>query len=234
MQAAEIIVRKRDGHTLADDEIRWFIRGFTDGTIPEYQMSALAMAICLRGMTFAEARTLTETMLNSGDRLPVPPNSLPRLDKHSTGGLGDKISLILAPLWACVGVHVPMISGRGLGFSGGTLDKLEAIPGYQVQIDEPEQLRLLETVGCYIIAAGPKLVPADRKLYALRDVTGTVESIPLITASILSKKLAERLSSLVMDVKVGAAAFMKTHAQARALAQSIRDTSELLGTPAAP
>ncbi len=231
MNAAEIIAKKRDGKVLTDEEIRWFIEGFTSSRIPEYQMSALAMAIFFRSMNANETESLTRAMLESGAQLERNPTGPPRVDKHSTGGLGDKVSLILAPLLACCEVHVPMISGRGLGFSGGTLDKLEAIPGYQVQLDDKQTQRLLKDAGCFIVAADQSLVPADRRLYALRDVTATVESVPLITASILSKKLAARLDALVMDVKVGSAAFMKTIKQATALAQSISATSTHLGTP---
>ena len=231
MTPAEIIIAKRDGCELTDRQIRFFINGFACGQIPDYQMSALAMAIFYSGMTVAETHVLTAAMLESGSRLTPIPDGPPRVDKHSTGGLGDKVSLILAPLLACCDVHVPMISGRGLGCSGGTLDKLEAIPEFRVDLSNEASQRVLRDVGCFIIAASSNLVPADRKLYALRDVTGTVESIPLITASILSKKLAAGLDALVMDVKLGAAAFMKSIEDARQLADSITSTSIAMGMP---
>ena len=222
MLAANLLARKRDGFELSDEEIRFLVSGFCDGSVADYQMSALAMAICLRGMSHRETATLTQCMLQSGQRLPREPSGdTPRVDKHSTGGLGDKVSLILAPLLACCGVHVPMVSGRGLGISGGTLDKLEAIDGFRTDLSTEEGSRVLREVGAFIVSASETLAPADRKLYALRDVTGTVESVPLITASILSKKLSANLDALVMDVKVGSAAFMKTIDQATALTKSL-------------
>jgi pyrimidine-nucleoside phosphorylase len=224
-----VIERKRDGQALTADEIRGFIDGFTRGDIPDYQMSALAMAVFFRGMTPGETAALTRAMLDSGDRLDTSSIAKPKVDKHSTGGIGDKISLPLAPVAAACGVAVPMISGRGLGITGGTLDKLEAIPGYRTDLSTAEFLDVIHGCGCSIIGQTDRLAPADRKLYALRDVTGTVPSIPLITASILSKKLAEGLDGLVMDVKCGRGAFMRTRAQARALAESLVRTGAALG-----
>ncbi len=229
MIPAELLARKRDGGELTPGEISAFMQAYTTGEIPDYQMAALAMAICVRGMTPVETMALTRSMLDSGERLHWPDGTAPRGDKHSTGGLGDKTSLVLAPLLACLGFAVPMISGRGLGITGGTLDKLEAIPGFSTQRTLAELRRQVEQIGCAIVGATPELAPADRKLYALRDVTGTVPSIPLITASILSKKLAESLDHLVMDVKFGSAAFMKTAGQARELADSLVHVAELLG-----
>lgn len=234
MLAASLLVKKRDGHALTDDEIRFLVDGFCRGEVADYQMSALAMAICLQGMEPREITTLTLAMLESGDRLPRPSGSAtarPRVDKHSTGGLGDKVSLILAPLLACQGVDVPMVSGRGLGLSGGTLDKLEAIEGFDCNLDIERSSQILEDVGAFIISASERIAPADRRLYSLRDVTGTVESVPLITASILSKKLAANLDALVMDVKVGDAAFMKTLEQAKQLADSIVRVGGQAGMP---
>ncbi|TWT80015.1 Pyrimidine-nucleoside phosphorylase [Planctomycetes bacterium CA13] len=222
MLPAALLAKKRDGEALSDREIRFLIEGFCEGKVADYQMSALAMAICIRDMNSREIRTLTSAMVDSGERLPRVTDR-PRVDKHSTGGLGDKVSLILAPLLASLDVDVPMVSGRGLGLTGGTLDKLEAIEGFQTQLSLDESSRVLRKVGAFIIGASERIAPADRRLYALRDVTGTVESIPLITASILSKKLAARLDALVMDVKVGSGAFMKTLARANLLASSIID-----------
>ena len=230
MLTASLLAKKRDGQPLSDDEIRWLVDGYGCGEVAEYQMSALAMAICCRGMSARETATLTRAMLDSGDRLPrVGPR--PRLDKHSTGGLGDKVSLALAPLLAACGADVPMISGRGLGRTGGTLDKLEAIPGFRTDLSVEESRGVLADVGAFVVGASESIAPADRRLYALRDVTGTVESIPLITASILSKKLAAELDGLVMDVKVGSAAFMKTPDQAESLADSLIRVGEQAGLP---
>ena len=228
MNPSEIISRKRDREPLTQDDIADFINGFAAGEIPDYQMSALAMAILLNGMSDEETAWLTQAMLASGASLSWD-SGLPLVDKHSTGGVGDKVSLILAPLLACCGCRVPMISGRGLGPTGGTLDKLESIPGFRADLTMAEMQRIVDEVGCVICGASEELVPADRKLYALRDVTGTVPSIPLITASIMSKKLAEGLDALVLDVKAGSGAFMKTPDDARALAQSLVATGERMG-----
>ena len=232
MLTANLLAKKRDGNALRDEEIRFLIDGFCDGSVADYQMSAFAMAVCLNGMTERETATLTRAMLESGDLLPRQVSGqTPRVDKHSTGGLGDKVSLILAPLLAACGVHVPMVSGRGLGLTGGTLDKLESIPGFRTDLSEQASAAVLRQVGAFIVSASERIAPADRRLYALRDVTGTVESIPLITASILSKKLAANLDALVMDVKVGGAAFMKTLDDARALARSIENVGQAAGLP---
>ena len=224
-----VIEKKRDGQILGDEEIRFFIAGYTRGEIPDYQMAALAMAIYLRGMSPEETASLTDAMMRSGDV--VDTSGLPgrKADKHSTGGIGDLISLPLAPLLACCGLVVPMISGRGLGITGGTLDKLESIPGYRTRLDEREFLEVLRQCGCSIIGQTERLVPADRKLYALRDVTATVPSIPLITASILSKKVAEGIDDLVLDVKFGSGAFMRTRSDARRLAESLARTGRAMG-----
>lgn len=230
MNVAELILKKRDGFALAEAEITFLVEGYTAGRIPDYQMAAFCMAVFHRGMTAEETLGLTRAMLQSGSVLDF--SSLPglKLDKHSTGGVGDKTSLILAPLVAAAGAYVPMISGRGLGFSGGTLDKLESIPGFTVQLPLSRFRAVLEQVGCAMIGQTDEIAPADRKLYALRDVTATVESIPLICASIMSKKLAEGLDGLVLDVKTGAGAFMPTFEQASDLAQSLVDIGSGLGT----
>jgi pyrimidine-nucleoside phosphorylase len=225
---SQIIARKRDGAALSSDEISTLVSGYVAGEIPDYQMSALAMAIYLRGMDAAEVADLTEQKLRSGKVLEASDVSR-RVDKHSTGGIGDKSSLILAPLLACCGLQVPMISGRGLGATGGTLDKLESIRGYRTDLSLDEIRDVVERVGCVITGATAELVPADRKLYALRDVTATVASIPLITASIMSKKLAESLSALVLDVKFGSGAFMKSKDDARRLAQSMVSVGSRMG-----
>ena len=216
-----IIEAKRDGKKLSDADIREWIARYTDGRLPDYQMAALAMAICIRGMDKAEILALTDAIMRSGETLSWESLGRPTADKHSTGGIGDKLSIPLAPLVASCGVAVPMISGRGLGITGGTLDKLDSIPGYDTGISVARFRRVLREVGCSIIGQTGSLAPADKKLYALRDVTGTVPSIPLITASILSKKLAEGAGTLVFDVKCGRAAFMKTPEDARALAKSL-------------
>ncbi len=221
MRAYDIIIKKRDkkSHTL--EEIDFLIQGYTSGLIPDYQVSAWLMAGFLNGLNEEETFFLTRAMLNSGKILDLSSILQPKIDKHSTGGVGDKISLILAPAVAACGVMVPMTSGRGLGFSGGTLDKLESIPGFRVDLSEKEFVSVLKKVGYVMSGQTETIAPADRKLYALRDVTGTVECIPFITASILSKKLAEGADAVVMDVKCGSGAFMKTIEDARALAQSL-------------
>ncbi|MGI9427337.1 MAG: thymidine phosphorylase [Bythopirellula sp.] len=229
MNPVWIIARKRDGAALSNDEIGQFIAGYAAGDIPDYQMSALAMAIFLQGMNTDETAALTDHMLASGARFEWPGSTVPKVDKHSTGGIGDKVSLLLAPMLACCDLHVPMISGRGLGATGGTLDKLDAIPGYRTDLSMEEMQAVTEAVGCVISGATEGLVPADRKLYALRDVTATVPSIPLITGSIMSKKLAEGLDALVLDVKFGSGAFMKTESLARELAESLVNTGKRMG-----
>jgi pyrimidine-nucleoside phosphorylase len=221
MHIPSFIERKRDGHELRSEELTEFIRGYSRGEIPDYQAAAWAMAVYFRGMTAAETGTLTRAMRDSGRVCRWPDGSPPKVDKHSTGGIGDKVSLILAPLLACAGVWVPMISGRGLGITGGTLDKLESIPGFRVGVTESEAVSQLEQIGVVMMGQTEDLCPADKKLYALRDVTATVPSIPLIVASIMSKKLAESLDRLVLDVKFGSGAFMKTHAEAESLAAAL-------------
>jgi thymidine phosphorylase len=216
--APTLIRAKRDGERLADDDIRWLFPAYARGEVADEQMSALLMAIYFRGLDGAELRAWTAAMIASGDRLDLSAVARPTVDKHSTGGVGDKVSLILAPLVASCGAAVPQLSGRGLGHTGGTLDKLESIPGYRTGLTPQETLAVLARAGCVICAAGSGLAPADRRLYALRDVTGTVESIPLIASSIMSKKIAEGTSALVLDVKVGVGAFMTDLARARELA----------------
>ncbi len=228
-----VIEKKRDRRPLTGDEIASFVRGYTDGSVPDYQMAALAMAITLRGLSGDETVALTRSLLESGRILDTASLGRPRIDKHSTGGIGDKISLVLAPLAAGCGVAVPMIAGRGLGLTGGTIDKLESIPGYRVQLDEASFLGVLRACGCSIVSAMDTVAPADRKLYALRDVTGTVPSVPLIVSSILSKKLAAGLDGLVLDVKWGRGAFMKTRAAAESLARRLLETAGHLGLRAA-
>ena len=226
--AVEVILAKRDGGELSDSQIDWTIAAYTAGVVAEEQMSALNMAILLNGMSRREIARWTAAMIASGERMSFSSLDRPTADKHSTGGVGDKITLPLAPLVAACGVAVPQLSGRGLGHTGGTLDKLESIPGWRASLSNEEMLAQLGSVGAVICAAGEGLAPADRKLYALRDVTGTVESIPLIASSIMSKKIAEGTGALVLDVKVGAGAFMKTLASAQELARTMVD----LGTDA--
>ncbi|MGB9113206.1 MAG: thymidine phosphorylase [Acidimicrobiales bacterium] len=217
----DLIRQKRDGGTLAAAEIDWLIDAYVRGDIADEQMSALLMAVFFRGLTSDELAQWTAAMIASGERIDLSGVSRPTVDKHSTGGVGDKVSLILAPLVAACGAAVPQLSGRGLGHTGGTLDKLESIPGFRSELTADELVAQLEEVGCAICAAGEELVPADRKMYALRDVTGTVESIPLISASIMSKKIAEGTNSLVLDVKVGTGAFMADVEQATRLAETM-------------
>ncbi len=227
----DIIIRKRDGGTLTEAEIRFFARGVTTGQFADYQAAALLMAIFWRGMTPQETAWLTDAMLHSGEVIDLRDLPGAKVDKHSTGGVGDKVSLILAPLAAACGLVVPMMSGRGLGHTGGTLDKLEAIPGFRVMLEVPQFRSILRRVGLAMIGQTPQVVPADRKLYALRDVTGTVECIPLICASIMSKKLAEGIDSLVLDVKFGRGAFMRRKEDALALAQAMVEVGRAAGKP---
>src|SRR3954466_15444458 len=221
--AVDVIRAKRDGHVLSDAQIDWVVDAYTRGVVADEQMSALAMAILLRGMTPREIARWTAAMIASGERLDLSAVARPTADKHSTGGVGDKITLPLTPLVAACGAAVPQLSGRGLGHTGGTLDKLESIPGWRATLGNDEFKRQLQDVGAVICAAGEGLAPADRKLYALRDVTGTVEAIPLIASSIMSKKIAEGTGALVLDVKVGSGAFMKDLDRARELARTMVD-----------
>jgi thymidine phosphorylase len=223
LSAVDVIRVKRDGGVLSDAQIDWIMDGYTRGAVADEQMSALAMAILLRGMTPAEIARWTHAMIASGERLDLSGVDRPTVDKHSTGGVGDKITLPLTPLVAACGAAVPQLSGRGLGHTGGTLDKLEAIPGFRASLSNDEFLAQLRDVGAAICAAGSGLAPADRKLYALRDVTATVEAIPLIASSIMSKKIAEGTGALVLDVKVGSGAFMTHVDQARELARTMVD-----------
>ena len=229
LNPALLIARKRDGGELTSTEIGAFIEGYSNGAIPDYQASALCMAICLRGMNSVETTALTQHMLHSGVAFEWTNTNRPIVDKHSTGGVGDKVSLVLAPLLASVGLAVPMISGRGLGPTGGTLDKLESIPGFRTDLTARQLREQTQRLGCAISGATHEIAPADQKLYALRDVTGTVPSKALITASILSKKLAEGLEALVLDVKCGSGALMKTEPAARELANCLVTTSAAMG-----
>lgn len=229
MRAVDILMKKRAGETLTEAEIRFIIDGYVKGEIPDYQISALLMAIFFRGMTAKETAVLTEAMLDSGERMDLSGIPGPFVDKHSTGGVGDKISLPLAPMVAACGVKVPMMSGRALGHTGGTLDKLESIPGYRTSLELSEFRKGLIEDGFAMTGQTARVVPADKKLYALRDVTATVESIPLITASILSKKVAEGADGIVFDVKCGSGAFMKTYNDAKALASSLVATGAAMG-----
>ncbi|MBV9618832.1 MAG: thymidine phosphorylase [Verrucomicrobia bacterium] len=226
MHVPSLIEKKRDGHALTTKEINFLVEDFTAGDVADHQMSALAMAVFFRGMSPAETYHLTDAMMHSGRILKYPDGSPPKIDKHSTGGVGDKVSLVLAPLLACGDVWVPMISGRGLGITGGTLDKLESIPGFNINLDEKRAIKQLEKIGVFMIGQTDDICPADQKLHALRDVTGTVPSQPLIVASIMSKKLAENLDRLVLDVKFGSGAFMKTKDDAKKLAQSMKAVGE--------
>lgn len=242
MRAADIIVKKRGtgsikGQSLSREEIDFMVRSYTDGSIPDYQMSAFLMAVYFNGMTFEETGYLTDCMLHSGDVIDLHNSSVsglsgPFVDKHSTGGVGDKISLPLAPIVAAAGVQIPMMSGRGLGHTGGTLDKLESVAGYNVHLSSDEFARLISKTGYAMMGQTERIAPADRKMYALRDVTGTVESIPLITSSILSKKIAEGSDALVFDVKCGLGAFMKDESSAEQLATFLVKTSQTMGKKA--
>ena len=233
MIAKIVIDKKREGRALGSAEIREFVSGFTAGEIPDYQMSALAMAICCRGMTERETADLTDSMMRSGACLKWDDLSLPTADKHSTGGVGDKLSLVVQPLAAVCGVAVPSLTGRGLGLTGGTADKLETIPGYNASLALDDFQKVVADVGVSMTVQTDEITPADKKLYALRDVTGTVASIPLIVASILSKKLAEGAGTLVFDVKCGTGAFMKTRADAAALAHALVNGARAAGRKAA-
>ena len=229
MRAVDIILRKREGETLSRDEIAFFIAGYARGEIPDYQASALAMAVYFKGMSPEETAALTESMMRTGEVLDLSDIPGPKADKHSTGGVGDKTSLVLAPLVAACGVCVPMISGRGLAHTGGTLDKLESIPGFRVGLSLDELRGVLRQSGLGLIGQTPEIAPADRKLYALRDVTATVESRSLIAASIMSKKMAEGIDALVLDVKTGDGAFMKTLEDSRALATAMLEIGRRMG-----
>jgi thymidine phosphorylase len=227
--AVDVIVGKRDGAELTNQQIDWVVDAYTRGAVADEQMAALAMAIVLNGMSRQEISRWTAAMIDSGDRMDFSGLSRPTADKHSTGGVGDKITLPLAPLVAACGVAVPQLSGRGLGHTGGTLDKLESVPGWRSDLSYEEMLGQLDRVGAVICAAGESLAPADRKLYALRDVTGTVESVPLIASSIMSKKIAEGTGALVLDVKVGSGAFMKSVTSAQDLARTMVDLGAAAG-----
>jgi pyrimidine-nucleoside phosphorylase len=226
---AILIQKKRDGGTLTDAEIQFLIAGLIDGSVADYQLSAFLMAVYFKGMTPEETAAFTRAMLDSGERYRFSDIPGPKVDKHSTGGIGDKVSMVLAPLAAACGLVVPMMAGRGLGFTGGTLDKLESIAGFDVRLSKERFHEALRTIGCAIIGQSESIAPADRKLYALRDVTATVESLPLICGSILSKKLAEGAEALVLDVKVGSGAFMKSKDQGRKLAKALISTAKKSG-----
>jgi pyrimidine-nucleoside phosphorylase len=229
MRAVDLIVKKRDGGALSREEIEFLVAGYVRGEVPDYQVASLSMAVFFRGLSFEETGFLTRAMIASGDSIDLAGVPGPLVDKHSTGGVGDKVSLILAPLAAACGCVVPMMSGRALGHTGGTLDKLESIPGYRTDLSLSRFREVLLACGFAMTGQSERIVPADRLLYALRDVTGTVESIPLITASIMSKKFAEGAQALVFDVKCGSGAFMKSQADARALAVSLARTGSSLG-----
>jgi len=221
VRAVDVIQKKRDGGELRPEEIDFLIRGYAKGDVPDYQASAFTMAVYFKGMTAAETVALTTSMMHTGEVLDLSDLPGPRADKHSTGGVGDKTSLVLAPLAAACGVYVPMISGRGLGHTGGTLDKLESIPGFNVSLSLARFREVLRDCGLGLIGQTPEIAPADRKLYALRDVTATVESLPLISASIMSKKMAEGIDALVLDVKCGDGAFLRGRDEAKALAETM-------------
>lgn len=221
MTPVELIKKKREGASLTEDELRWLIQGYVAGTVPDYQMSSFLMACFFRGMSEEETLTFTRLMLHSGDVIDLSDIPGVKVDKHSTGGVGDKVSLILAPIVAACGVPVPMISGRGLGHTGGTLDKLESIPGFRTSLSIPEYKSVIRKVGAVLIGQTNEIVPADKKMYALRDVTATVECIPLIAGSIMSKKLAEGIDALVLDVKTGRGAFMQSYDRSLELAQTL-------------
>src|SRR3954462_8012434 len=231
MVIPSLIQHKRDGGALRPAEWAELIAAYTAGEVPDYQMSALLMAIVWRGLTPEELAALTDAMLQSGDRLRFAGFDRPRADKHSTGGIGDKVSLLLAPMVASCGVAVPMMSGRGLGHTGGTLDKLESIPGFRTNLTLAEARGQIDRLGCAMLGQTPEIAPADKRLYALRDVTGTVESIPLISASIMSKKLAEGLNGLVLDVKTGSGAFLPDQGQALDLAKTMIGLGQARGCP---
>ena len=229
MRAVDIIAKKRDGGVLSAEEIRFLIRGFTDGTVADYQMSAWAMAVFFRGMTAEETAVLTDAMMRSGDQVDLSCFGALSVDKHSTGGVGDKTTLIVAPIVACLGGKVAKMSGRGLGHTGGTVDKLESIAGFRTTLSPEEFRRQVEEIGVAVIGQSGNLTPADKKLYALRDVTATVDSLPLIASSVMSKKLAAGARSIVLDVKCGSGAFMKTEADGRALAQAMVEIGKACG-----
>jgi pyrimidine-nucleoside phosphorylase len=231
MVIPSLIQHKRDGNALEPEDWKRLIREYTDGRVPDYQMSALLMAVVFRGLTSAELGALTDAMIASGDRLRFDQVDRPVADKHSTGGIGDKVSLLLAPMVASCGVAVPMMSGRGLGHTGGTLDKLESIPGFRTNLSFRDAEAQVQRIGCAMLGQTPEIAPADKRLYALRDVTGTVESIPLISASIMSKKLAEGLNGLVLDVKTGSGAFMPETSQAIELARTMIGLGHDRGCP---
>ncbi len=226
MNIVELIKKKRDGKSFTSDEISFLINQFTKGKIPDYQFSALLMAILLKGMNDSETAALTNSMLNSGKIIDLSSLKGKKVDKHSTGGVGDKTSLIIAPIVASAGIYVPMISGRGLGHTGGTLDKLESIPGFRTDLSLSESMKVLKKCGAVLIGQTKEIAPADKMIYALRDVTATVESIPLITASIMSKKLAEGIDGLVLDIKTGNGAFMKSNRDSMQLANSLISTAK--------
>ncbi len=233
MNPVEIIISKRDGKELSGEEIKYFIEGYTSGNIPDYQMSAFLMAVYHKSMTADETAALTTAMLESGEKIVFDSQDKKYIDKHSSGGIGDKVSIILAPLMVACGLKVPMLSGRGLGHTGGTLDKLESIPGFRTDLSMEEFKTGVDSIGCAITGQTPQIAPADRKMYALRDVTGAVESVPLICGSILSKKFAAGPNSIVFDIKCGNGAFMKTIEQAKQLGRSLFDICRAMNKGAA-